>query len=432
MSHGPFSAVKCPVCSREETYAPAPEGPREDARTRLEDRCSHGARTVFVATECPVCLESPAGPPMVRAFFSLQNDQSREQARAVSQHETLHSDAFLHSLLPVIVLPTFYSKISLGCGHLICTEDFQLLGGKRGVDASLSEGVRDPSGFRPSNEARQGMSDFGSEGDGNSSRGAGPREIVVSGAGIQEVNGVYRRDGCFQGACRYVMEGHWNGARHQFYIYCCNVSNNARYWYISIPPGRGRLGTSLDIDFYFVAVEDWCRVVPPRLGWQKANSDFLLGRDPSVPTLEGGTRSGVQRIDELGGQTNQVSIIENVGPCEISVTGAGIRAVNGSYHQAGYFQGACRYAKVGRWNGTLNTFYIFCCQVSNYSNHWYISIAPSGCELGTGTDIDFYTAPVGAGDNLVPPRERWAVAQNGAADVPTLAYRTTPRSHSNA
>jgi hypothetical protein len=62
------------VCSKRTPYAPAP--PEEDhehggggggfGATRVEERCSHHARTVFVAARCSVCLDDPAGPPMVR------------------------------------------------------------------------------------------------------------------------------------------------------------------------------------------------------------------------------------------------------------------------------------------------------------------------------------------------------------------------------
>jgi hypothetical protein len=146
-------------------------------------------------------------------------------------------------------------------------------------------------------------SQFGELAD-NSSATAndGPYQIVVTRAGNQAVNGVYRQDGTFQEACRYVMEGRWSGGQHRFYIFCCNVSNNTKHWYISIVPRGSPPGTSNDIDFYTAPVNEACRTVPPRDGWVKAQ----IG-DESLPILEYRMRpEGVEIAKQLIGTNIRV------------------------------------------------------------------------------------------------------------------------------
>lgn len=59
--------VKCPVCNKVTPYASATSaGGGSVTDTRLEERCSHHARTMFVSASCPVCMEDNVGPPMVR------------------------------------------------------------------------------------------------------------------------------------------------------------------------------------------------------------------------------------------------------------------------------------------------------------------------------------------------------------------------------
>lgn len=71
--------LTCPVCKAEHSYA-APK----NEKVPEENRYSHDARVIYASFGCPICLEDPAGPPMV-------------------------------------VLP---------CGHAVCQDDFRLLGGK--------------------------------------------------------------------------------------------------------------------------------------------------------------------------------------------------------------------------------------------------------------------------------------------------------------
>lgn len=73
------SSLKCPVCKADHPYA----APSND-RVPEENRYSHDCRVIYASFGCPICLDDPAGPPMV-------------------------------------VLP---------CGHAVCQNDFRLLGGK--------------------------------------------------------------------------------------------------------------------------------------------------------------------------------------------------------------------------------------------------------------------------------------------------------------
>lgn len=103
-----------------------------------------------------------------------------------------------------------------------------------------------------------------------------PAEIIVEDAGHPVVNGVYHRDGYFEGACRYSMHGKYKGELSVFSLFQCNVSNNTKHWYISIVPRNSQPGTSTDIDFYSAPVLDNCAQYPPTNTWTTSNE----GRDP--------------------------------------------------------------------------------------------------------------------------------------------------------
>ena len=86
--------LSCPVCKTVHPFCPPPSPQNntndtntdhntDNSTTNEEHRYSHAARVVYASFGCPICLEDPAGPPMV-------------------------------------VLP---------CGHAVCQDDFRLLGG---------------------------------------------------------------------------------------------------------------------------------------------------------------------------------------------------------------------------------------------------------------------------------------------------------------
>ena len=107
-------------------------------------------------------------------------------------------------------------------------------------------------------------------------------------------------------------------------------------------------------------------------------------------------------------------------PTRIVVEGAGNIAVNGEYVQDWYFERRPQYVKDGTWNGMRYKFFIFLCNVSNNTKHWYISVVPYGGNPGTSTDIDFYTAPMTEVSGYIPPKTGWAKAAEGKDPAPTL------------
>jgi len=112
----------------------------------------------------------------------------------------------------------------------------------------------------------------------------------------------------------------------------------------------------------------------------------------------------------------------NRGPFQIKIEDAGMEQINGTYHQDGYFENACKYSKNGVWKGATYRFFIFQCNVSNNTRHWYISIVPTGGNPGTSSDIDFYTAPAGLEPSQIPPLRGWVKAQEGEEPLPNLTY----------
>jgi len=119
--------------------------------------------------------------------------------------------------------------------------------------------------------------------------------------------------------------------------------------------------------------------------------------------------------------------VPNDRPFHITVQGAGNPAVNGVYSQDGLFSNACRYAKQGHWNSNDYTFFIFQCQVSDNTRHWYISIVPYSGDPGTGSDIDFYSAPVTEECKHIPPRVGWVLSDEGKDPSPSLEFLYVPQ-----
>jgi ubiquitin carboxyl-terminal hydrolase 9/24 len=133
---------------------------------------------------------------------------------------------------------------------------------------------------------------------------------------------------------------------------------------------------------------------------QLSPADHYNGREISIPNSEA-----------------------NDGPYQIVVEGAGNSSVNGVYHQCGYFEGGCRYAMSGNWRNERYRFFIFQCNVSNNTKHWYISIVPYDSQPGTSADIDFYTAPATSDFLRVPPHTGWVKSQEGTDPLPRLTYK---------
>lgn len=107
-----------------------------------------------------------------------------------------------------------------------------------------------------------------------------PPRILVHGAGTPDVNGIYSRDGLFQGVCIYNRPGKYNGESCLYSMFQCLVGSKTKRWFISVIPKSGRPGTNQDIDFFSALVTDDCIASPPKRGWRKSSD----GADPP-PTL---------------------------------------------------------------------------------------------------------------------------------------------------
>lgn len=108
----------------------------------------------------------------------------------------------------------------------------------------------------------------------------GPDEIIITGAGLDAVNGAYFSEGIANDARMYVKQGGvWKGEHRRFTLFHCSVSNGTKHWYISIIPDGQQPGTTSDIDFYSAPSNNGSE--PPASGWTKGPE----GRLP-VPRLE--------------------------------------------------------------------------------------------------------------------------------------------------
>ena len=101
-----------------------------------------------------------------------------------------------------------------------------------------------------------------------------PDEMVVEGCGISAINGIYRRNGTYNDAPKYVHSARYDGLDLVFTLYRYNYGSTELRWYISIIGEGSRLS---DTDFYYAVSED---PLPPRTGWISENRE-----DAPPPTV---------------------------------------------------------------------------------------------------------------------------------------------------
>jgi len=97
-----------------------------------------------------------------------------------------------------------------------------------------------------------------------------PEAILVSGAGSEEVNGMYVRTECYgsNGAPRFVMAGKWHGKAVRFDLCLCRMLSEKMSWFITIQDSVAP-GTCRDIDFYQVTSSAKGNPkLPPSKGWK--------------------------------------------------------------------------------------------------------------------------------------------------------------------
>jgi ubiquitin carboxyl-terminal hydrolase 9/24 len=65
-------------------------------------------------------------------------------------------------------------------------------------------------------------------------------EMIVSGCGIPDINGRYKKIGHCDEVPKYSKTGRWEGKEEDFMLFRCKLSDNTRRWYISIVPGNSK------------------------------------------------------------------------------------------------------------------------------------------------------------------------------------------------
>ena len=103
-----------------------------------------------------------------------------------------------------------------------------------------------------------------------------PSQIIIRGAGTQDVNGTYCHDDYNEGACTYVMDADWC----RFTIFKCITREGRMRWFLAIVGQNKSPGTTDDIDFY--TSEDFDCHFPPLYNWKCC---YKMAVDPPL-TLE--------------------------------------------------------------------------------------------------------------------------------------------------
>ena len=147
---------------------------------------------------------------------------------------------------------------------------------------------------------------------------------------------------------------------------------------------------------------------------------FVDHNNPSDSDI--GNMQDSEDEDEDSRFDNLETLGQTQSPNRISVVGAGSPSVDGVYALDGSFEHRPKYVRDGVWQEKRYKFYIFLCNVSNNTKHWYISIIPYGGNPGTSADIDFYTAPMTEDNESFPPTQGWTKALKGKDPPPTLHH----------
>lgn len=118
--------------------------------------------------------------------------------------------------------------------------------------------------------------------------------VTVTGAGAEEVNGLYQEQGSCDGVPKFLRRtADRSGRVMSYYVFRCKLSSGERRFYISYVPDGLRPGTTKDVDFYSVspAASDWSGAVPPTAGWSICHRQGPnTARFHPPPTLELHTR----------------------------------------------------------------------------------------------------------------------------------------------
>jgi hypothetical protein len=107
--------------------------------------------------------------------------------------------------------------------------------------------------------------------------------VVVTGAGVQEVNGEYHFRGTNYGAGSYQKIGTYMGKPACFTIYKWKMKNRDHHWFISKTP-EGKDPGMEDIDFYSVLFDERSRepLFPPKKWDVRSNDQYSKAPAPTV------------------------------------------------------------------------------------------------------------------------------------------------------
>lgn len=236
-----------------------------------------------------------------------------------------------------------------------------------------------------------------------------PAAFVVAGAGRVDVNGAFVRDGVFQGAHAY--------RRGAFRLTRRRLADGRDWWIVSGASRRpeGAANDPLDDAFYLVRSS---ACLPPARGWENGRNGVL---PPPVVAAGDAPEADEEKNDAAtGNRTRDVAVREDEDdpPESYTVSGAGIRRVNGEYVRDGTFQGAHLYKKGRLW---LVRFRMT--SHPGQADVWFVADS----RRLTSDRGDFYRARCGA---RLPPTEGWDLAWDGREPAPKLtpnARRTRAR-----
>jgi ubiquitin carboxyl-terminal hydrolase 9/24 len=169
--------------------------------------------------------------------------------------------------------------------------------------------------------------------------------------------------------------------------------------------------------------QEWMEPQPRRMHQLQSRNDHSGRRDGHHNMHHGHSDSeGLHDSDDI--DSDEDSAFMNVIK-EMTVEGAGLREINGTYRRCGGHDGVSKYVRPSRYNGRSVDFMLFRCKLTDGTRRWYISIVPENTHPGTTQDIDFYAASLSPGvvDHSIPPRDGWiAIPSNGGGSPAPTVY----------
>eukprot|EP00985_Skeletonema_marinoi_P010260 scaffold4834_cov179-Skeletonema_marinoi.AAC.5 len=130
---------------------------------------------------------------------------------------------------------------------------------------------------------------------------------------------------------------------------------------------------------------------------------------------------------ELKEQLEVASAFDEMLVKEMTVEGAGLREINGTYSRTGQNDYVSKFMNTSRYNGRSVEIMLFRCKLTDETRRWYISIVPENTHPGTRQDIDFYAVNPSQQHSVldpnIPPRDGWmAIPSSGGVSPAPQVY----------